>query len=106
MKTKVIIAAVIIAAAALLALVSIPSKKDPATRNTLSEIRLDYANWSPVGLVLRQQGYLEEDLKKDGIRVRWVFSQGSNKSMEFLRSGSVDVGSSAGVAALISFIRF
>ena len=80
MKTKVIIAAVIIAAAALLALVSIPSKKNPATRNTLSEIRLDYANGSPVGLVLRQQGYLEEDLKKDGIRVRWVFSQGSNKS--------------------------
>ena len=105
MKTKIIIAAVIIAAAALLALVSIPSKKNPATRNTLSEIRLDYANWSPIGLVLRQQGYLEEDLKKDGIRVRWVFSQGSNKSMEFLRSGSVDVGSSAGVAALISFIN-
>ena len=37
--------------------------------------------------------------------MRWVFSQGSNKSMEFLRSGSVDVGSSAGVAALISFIN-
>ena len=44
MKTKIIVAAVIIAAAALLALVSIPSKKNPATRNTLSEIRLDYAN--------------------------------------------------------------
>ena len=66
-------------------------------------IRLDYANWSPIGLVLRSQGFLEQELAEDGVAVEWVFSQGSNKSMEFLRSASIDIGSSAGVAALISF---
>ena len=66
-------------------------------------IRLDYANWSPIGLVLRSQGFLEQEFAGDGVAVEWVFSQGSNKSMEFLRSESIDIGSSAGVAALISF---
>ena len=67
------------------------------------EIRLDYANWSPIGLVLRNQRYLEDDFRDEGIKVTWVFSQGSNKSMEYLLSNSIDIGSSAGVAALISF---
>ena len=66
-------------------------------------IRLDYANWSPISLVLRSQGFLEQEFAADGVQVEWVFSQGSNKSMEFLRSASIDIGSSAGVAALISF---
>lgn len=103
MNKKLVIGIVIIAAVLLAALLFLPKQEKAKPNGGLSEIRLDYANWSPIGLVLRQQGFLEEDLKKDNIRVRWVFSQGSNKSMEFLRSGSVDIGSSAGVAALISF---
>jgi sulfonate transport system substrate-binding protein len=34
--------------------------------------------------------------------VRWVFSQGSNRSLEYLSGGSVDFGSTAGLAALLS----
>lgn len=74
-----------------------------AAKNLPEEIRLDYAYWSPVGLVLRNQGFLEEDLAKDNVKVTWIFSLGSNKSMEYLMSNSIDIGSSAGVAALISF---
>lgn len=103
MNGKTVIVIAVIIGAAFAGLFFLPKQKRTAQNNGLSEIRLDYANWSPIGLVLRQQGFLEEELKKDNIRVRWVFSQGSNKSMEFLRSGSVDIGSSAGVAALISF---
>lgn len=92
---------------ALAILIAIPSKKQKSdtSKEKITEIVLDYANWSPISLVLKNQGFLEEELKKDNISVRWVFSQGSNKSMELLRSKSIDIGSSAGVAALVSFVN-
>ena len=92
---------------ALVVLIALPSKKEKgdATEEKITEIILDYANWSPISLVLKNQGFLEKELKKDNISVRWVFSQGSNKSMELLRSKSIDIGSSAGVAALVSFVN-
>lgn len=67
-----------------------------------AEIRLDYAYYSPSSLVLKRFGWLEEEVKPGGTTVRWVFSQGSNRSLEYLSSGSVDFGSTAGLAALLS----
>lgn len=65
------------------------------------EIRLDYATYNPVSLVLKERGLLEKALAPDGIGVRWVQSLGSNKALEFLNAGSIDFGSTAGAAALI-----
>ena len=64
-------------------------------------VRLDYAYYNPLSLVLKQQGWLEKDLAKDNIKVEWVLSQGSNKALEFLNGSSIDFGSTAGAAALI-----
>jgi sulfonate transport system substrate-binding protein len=64
-------------------------------------IRLDYAYYNPLSLVLKQQGWLEKDLAKQNIKVEWVQSQGSNKALEFLNGKSIDFGSTAGAAALI-----
>ncbi|WP_035691074.1 aliphatic sulfonate ABC transporter substrate-binding protein [Azospirillum halopraeferens] len=72
---------------------------------TPSEVRLDYAYYNPVSLVLKEKGWLEEELKKDGIAVRWVLSLGSNKALEFLNAGGIDFGSTAGAAALIARIN-
>lgn len=69
--------------------------------NRPDTIRVDYAYYNPVSLVLKQKGWLEEDLKKDQVKVEWVLSQGSNKALEFLNSRSLDFGSTAGAAALI-----
>lgn len=66
------------------------------------EVRVDYAYYSPPSLVLKHFGWLEKDLKADGVAVKWVLSQGSNRALEFLNSGSVDFGSSAGLAAVLS----
>ncbi|KAF1049545.1 aliphatic sulfonate ABC transporter substrate-binding protein [Xylophilus sp.] len=68
----------------------------------LKELRLDYATYSPSSLVLRRFGWLEEDFKKDGTAVKWVFSAGSNRALEYLNASSIDIGSSAGLAALLS----
>ena len=69
------------------------------------EIRIDFATYNPVSLVLKDKGFLEKELEKDGIKVRWVQSLGSNKALEFLNAGSIDFGSTAGAAALIGKIN-
>src|SRR6476661_5125557 len=71
----------------------------------VKEIRIDYATYNPVSLVLKEKGILERALAKDGITVRWVQSLGSNKALEFLNAGSLDFGSTAGAAALIGKIN-
>lgn len=66
------------------------------------EVRLDYAYYAPTSLVLKDQGILEKRLAADGIAVKWVFSQGSNRSLEYLNGGSIDFASTAGLAAVLS----
>jgi sulfonate transport system substrate-binding protein len=68
----------------------------------LKELRLDYAYYSPASLVLRRFGWLEEAFKADGTSVRWVLSAGSNRALEYLNANSIDIGSSAGLAALLA----
>jgi len=77
----------------------------PAFAQAPKEIRIDYATYNPVGLVLKERGILEKALEADGIKVRWVLSAGSNKALEFLNAGSIDFGSTAGAAALIGKIN-
>jgi sulfonate transport system substrate-binding protein len=64
-------------------------------------VKLDYAYYNPLSLVLKEKHFLEDDLAKDGVRVEWTLSQGSNKALELLNSKSVDFGSTAGAAAFI-----
>jgi sulfonate transport system substrate-binding protein len=71
----------------------------------VKEIKIDFATYNPVSLVLKDKGFLEKALEKDGIKVRWVQSLGSNKALEFLNAGSLDFGSTAGAAALIGKIN-
>jgi sulfonate transport system substrate-binding protein len=68
----------------------------------LSELRLDFAYYSPTSLVLKHFGWLEDDFRKDGTSVKWVLSAGSNRALEYLNANSIDIGSSAGLAALLA----
>ena len=69
------------------------------------EIRLDWATYNPVSLVLKNQGLLEKEFAADGVTIRWVQSAGSNKALEFLNASAIDFGSTAGAAALIAKIN-
>ena len=73
-----------------------------AAGDKLRELRLDYATYSPSSLVLKRFGWLEEDFRKDGTKVSWTLSAGSNRALEYLNAGSIDIGSSAGLAALLA----
>src|SRR5436309_4125660 len=69
------------------------------------EIRIDWATYNPVSMVLKEKGLLEKEFAKDGISIRWVQTLGSNKALEFLNAGSIDFGSTAGSAALVARIN-
>jgi len=91
-------AARLLAAATALALGLQPLAQ--AAESVPAEVHLDYAYYSPVSLVLRHFGWLEKALPQT--KVTWVFSQGSNRSLEYLNSGGVDFASSASLAAVLS----
>jgi sulfonate transport system substrate-binding protein len=73
-----------------------------AAAATPEEVRLDYAYYSPTSLVLKHFGWLEESLKPSGVKVKWTLSQGSNRALEYLSANSIDFGSTAGLAAVLS----
>ncbi|MDN3495890.1 aliphatic sulfonate ABC transporter substrate-binding protein [Planococcus sp. APC 4015] len=64
-------------------------------------LSIDFATYNPLSLIVRDQGLIEDALGDD-VTVEWVQSAGSNKANEFLRAGSIDVGSTAGSAALLA----
>ena len=75
-----------------------------ARADTVSKLRLDYASYNPVSLVLKDKGLMEAEFAKDNIAIEWVQSAGSNKSLEYLQANTVDFGSAAGAAALMARI--
>jgi sulfonate transport system substrate-binding protein len=97
-RKTTILAAIAVLVIAIAALTTACSRA-PAPKPT--SIRLDYAYYNPVSLVLKDKKFLEQDLAGDGISVEWTQSLGSNKALELLNSRSIDFGSAAGAAALI-----
>ncbi|RMO13598.1 putative substrate-binding transport protein [Pseudomonas cichorii] len=87
----------LLACSGLMALVLNPSAR---AENAPEEVRLDYAYYSPVSLVLKHFGWVEKALPNS--KVSWVFSQGSNRSLEYLNSGGADFGSSASLSAVLA----
>ena len=68
---------------------------------TPPEIRVDYAYYSPESLVIKRYGWLEDEFKPDHAQIKWVLSLGSNRALEYLNSGAIDIGSTAGLAAVL-----
>src|ERR1700730_15343445 len=69
------------------------------------EIRIDWATYNPVSMLLKDKGLLQKEFAGDGRGIRWVQTLGSNKPLEFLNASSIDFGSTAGSAALLARIN-
>lgn len=52
--------------------------------------------------MLRRFGWLEDDFRKDGVAIKWTLSADSNRALEYLNADAIDIGSSAGLAALLA----
>ena len=79
-----------------------PAAEAPAVVTQGGTLNIDFATYNPLSLVIKDQGWLETALADQGIAVNWVQSAGSNKANEALRAGAIDVGSTAGSAALLA----
>lgn len=66
-----------------------------------ADLKLDYAYYSPESLVIRRNGWLEQEFAPDRTKVTWVLSLGSNRSLEYLNGGAIQIGSTAGIAAVL-----
>jgi sulfonate transport system substrate-binding protein len=86
-----------------LAAASLPGAAPAADKP--KEIRIDWATYNPVSMLLKDKGLMEKEFAKDGIAIRWVQTLGSNKALEYLNAGSIDFGSTAGSAALVARIN-
>lgn len=64
-------------------------------------LNIDFATYNPLSLIIKDQGWLEKTFG-DKVTVNWIQSAGSSAANDFLRAGSVDVGSTAGSAALLA----
>ena len=91
--------------ASAIALLTAPGAPRQARAAAPAEIRIDWATYNPVSLVLKEKRLLEDAFAADRIGIRWVMSAGSNKALEFLNAGSLDLGSTAGAAALVARVN-
>lgn len=66
------------------------------------EVSVGYTYIVPASLILKQKGWLEQELGARGIKVKWVLSLGSNKTIEFLRGKSIDFGPSSNASAFLA----
>lgn len=73
---------------------------EDVTQWSADTLNIDFATYNPLSLIIKEQGWLEAEL--DGVTVTWTQSAGSNKANEALRASAIDVGSTAGSAALLA----
>ena len=64
-------------------------------------LNIDFATYNPLSLIIKDQGWLEKTFG-DKVAVNWVQSSGSAAANAALLAGSIDVGSTAGSAALLA----
>lgn len=68
----------------------------------LEEVRVGYTSIVPETLIAKDKGFIEAELKPLGVNVKWVESLGSNKTIEFLRGSSLDIGPSSLASAFLA----
>lgn len=102
---------VVVTVAGLLLVVALCAWFGGRSATPLKVVTLDFAYYNPGSIVLKKFGWLEEALKSQGIGVRWVFSAGSNRAIEYLNGSSVldqlsgdsvQFASTAGLSAVLA----
>lgn len=106
MKLSRFALAAVLAAGALVLSGCVSGEKAPdaesGTGSEASVLNIDFATYNPLSLIIKEKGWLESDLAADDVKVNWIQSAGSNKANAALLAGALDVGSTAGSAALLN----
>lgn len=84
---------------ALLSVATLTATAPAANAASLETIKLDYAYWNPLSLLIKEKGWAEAEFKKSNTKVEWVYSAGSANALQSLNAKAIDVASSAGAPA-------
>jgi len=76
-----------------------------SAQNAVKEIKIDWATYNPVSILLKDKGLLEKEFEKDGVKITWVQTQSSSNALQLLNASAIDLGSTAGSAALVAKIN-
>lgn len=116
MRNPRIVALAAIATVAVLALSGCVAGEGPATSHvkaatpgaalgadgwSATTLNIDYATYNPLSLIIKKEGWLEKEFGGK-VTVNWVKSAGSAAANQALRGGAIDIGSTAGSAALLA----
>jgi sulfonate transport system substrate-binding protein len=108
MKHKRILSIAAIATAAVFALSGCVAGEGATTGDSTATgewsgntLNLDFATYNPLSLLIKDKGWIEDAVGPD-VTVTWTQSLGSNKANEALRANAIDLGSTAGSAALLA----
>lgn len=101
LRTRISLATAALAASSLM-LTGCMAGEDAQASSGGGTVAVDWATYNPLSLVIKEKSWLEDALAAQDTEVEWVFSAGSNKANESLRAGAVDIGSTAGSAALLA----
>lgn len=96
-----LVATVAALAASSLLLTGCVAGEGAAQEKAETTLNIDFATYNPLSLIIKEKGWLEDALD-DRVSVNWLQSAGSNKANQALRTESVDIGSTAGSAALLA----
>ncbi|NTW52799.1 MAG: aliphatic sulfonate ABC transporter substrate-binding protein [Chlorobiaceae bacterium] len=83
-------------------LLGVLSGADLYARQLPSELSVDYAPYNPLSLVLKKFNWLENEFNGDDVRIRWVFSPGSDSALKSLKADSANISSSASLSSVWS----
>ena len=64
-------------------------------------LNIDFATYNPLSLIIKDKGWLETKFGSK-VTVNWIKSAGSSAANLALKAGAIDVGSTAGSAALLA----
>ena len=78
-----------------------PDDTETAGGWSSDQLSVDFATYNPLSLIIKEKGWLEATLGDD-VEVTWLQSSGSAAANDALRAGALDVGSTAGSAALLA----
>ncbi|NTW52805.1 MAG: aliphatic sulfonate ABC transporter substrate-binding protein [Chlorobiaceae bacterium] len=67
-----------------------------------AELRVDYADFNPLSLVVKKFNWLDKEFKADTVRIHWKFSPGSDVALKNLQADSLDIASSASLSSVWS----
>lgn len=100
-KLTAALVAITTGASLLLSGCSADARANEAGTWSANALNIDFATYNPLSLIIKDKGWLEATLGS-AVTVNWLQSAGSNKANEALRAGAIDVGSTAGSAALLA----